>query len=757
LAKDSGLITIASIEPILLSNNGLVPPSDFNQTGCDVIVGDAHQFCFNENFGGPGLGIFGIRFNEKNKSMIRQAPGRFIGHGKDVNDREAKTIILSTREQHIRREKATSNICSNQSFMATLAGSNLLALGTEGLTEIFQASQNSILYLIDHLTNFKGVELAFAHTPFVHEVCFKLPSDLDQNKFLNAFYEQNIEPGMFIHSQLNCNSPILKIFTSDRKTTEQLDQYINIFAQFFSKETRDDIDIPAIPENFLRSQAIDIPHYTKEEVINYYQKLGDLNITPDDAPYPLGSCTMKYNPEVNDQAAALDGFTNTHPQSAPQFVQGNLELLYQIQEMFKSITGLPAVTTQPLAGAQGELVGLKMFQAYHRDRGEEQQRNIILIPRSAHGTNPATATVAGYTTYSKDGMEYGIVTLEAGQNAMIDTDHFNQCIKTYGHRIAGIMITNPNTCGIFEKDFAKIADKIHQIGGLVYMDGANMNAIAGWVNLNQLGVDAVHNNLHKTWTIPHGGGGPGDAIVAVSDRLIDYLPGFQVEKNNQEFNLVKPKKSIGSIHRHFGNFAHKIRCYTYIKALGDEGIRQMSALAVLSARYLKSILEKHFPILPFSSDESIRMHEFILTLPEEVFHNIQEKTGISKTQAITKFGKLFLDFGFHPPTVAFPEALGLMLEPTESYCKDEMDVFADKVIQMGRLIKDHPEVLKTAPHFTPVNKIDEVAANRNITFGKQLKELPKLYTDQVAPEKLRSLDYETIKDLILNAHIKLNQ
>jgi glycine dehydrogenase len=461
---------------------------------------------------------------------------------------------------------------------------------------------------------------------------------------------------------------------------------------------------------------------------------------------------MKYNPYINDYAASLQGFTDIHPQAPLEDVQGSLEILYEIQEMFKAITGLPGITTQPVAGAQGELVGIKMFQAYHRDNGEADIRNVIIIPRSAHGTNPATATMAGYQSKIIDGKVYGIYTVEAQANGEMNFLQIKEFLKTDGHRVAGVMVTNPNTAGIFETNFKEMSTLIHAAGGLVYMDGANMNAIAGIIDLNKLGVDAVHNNLHKTWTIPHGGGGPGDAIVAVSSRLIDYLPGIQVVKKNDQYEIVRPSKSVGSFHRHFGNFAHKVRAYTYIKALGADGVRKMSQMAVLSSRYLQTKLQRDYPLLPEGSAATPRMHEFILTFSPETFKKI-EASGTPKTNTVSRIGKLFLDFGFHAPTVAFPEQFGLMLEPTETYGKKELDQFANVVTTILSLVNEHPEVLKTVPHFTPIDRVDELAANKNPVLSEVItKNLPEIIKDRIDAEKLRNLAPSDLCAMIVNAH-----
>jgi glycine dehydrogenase len=395
-------------------------------------------------------------------------------------------------------------------------------------------------------------------------------------------------------------------------------------------------------------------------------------------------------------------------------------------------------------------VGLKLFQAYHRSRGDTE-RDVVLIPRSAHGTSPATATIAGFTTIQKgDDVLAGVVEIDAGANGQIDMAHLQNLLERYRGRVAGIMITNPNTSGVFETRFQEVAALLHQEGGLVYMDGANMNAIAGWVNLGALGVDAVHNNNHKTWSIPHGGGGPGDAIVAVSDKLVPFLPGLQVIRTAQGYALERPAQSIGAVHRHFGNMAHKIRTYTYLRALGRQGVRRMSAVAVLAARYVHHRLQPFFPTLPAETDDSPRMHEFIITLPDATFDRL-EAVGVSRARAIGRFGKLFLDFGFHAPTVSFPEAQGLMIEPTESYTRAELDRFADAIIMMLQLVNEHPTVLTTVPHFTPVDRIDDVQANKHLVLSAPLTTLPEVLPNRIAPDQLAQMSLEAIVEAICAA------
>jgi len=750
LAYDFKIQSIAIIDPQLLATEGLLPPVEFGskKQGAHMIVGEGQHLAIAPNFGGPGLGIFGIRYNENNKNDIRQTAGRFVGKAKDQDGKDCLCMVLSTREQHIRREKATSNICSNQSFIASIAGASILARGESGMKEAQLIARDYALQMSQTLTQFKGVKLAFDSTPFYNEFVLELP--INTQEFIKKASAQNIQVGVDVGHRINDGRNLLLLSFFDVHTDEDLEKLENLFKSEFDYLENDDY-IPEIPNNYLRKSPVGLPDFTIEEVKSFYQKLNDINVSPDDNIYPLGSCTMKYNPYINDWAASLPGFTQIHPQSPIEDAQGSLKILFEIQEMFKSITGLAAVTTEPVAGAQGELVGLKLFQAYHRDHGEGHLRNILLIPRSAHGTNPATATMAGYITKIEQGTQYGIVTIEANEHGQINLEQLKSLVQTYGKRIAGVMVTNPNTSGIFESEFRLMSEMIHSVGGLVYMDGANMNAIAGWIDLDKLGVDAVHNNLHKTWTIPHGGGGPGDGIVAVSKRLVDYLPGIQVTFKNGTYDVMKAPKSIGTFHRHFGNFAHKVRAYAYIKALGGEGVRQMSAMAVLSARYLYEKLKPTYPILPSGTENVARMHEFILTISKETFEKI-EKSGTPKAQAIAKIGKLLLDFGGHAPTVAFPEVYGLMIEPTETYSKAELDKFVEVVNSIHTLINENPEVLMTAPHFTPVKKVDEVFANKELRFMQDLKNQSEIFENRIDPIKLSKMNTLDVSKEILKAH-----
>ncbi len=747
LCSEANICSIAVVDPILMGEGGLIPPIQFGskQQGTTMFVAEGQHMMSDPNLGGPGLGIFGIRYNQKEKMAIRNTPGRYVGKTKDINGNDAFCMVLSTREQHIRREKATSNICSNQAFAATLCGAALLERGAKGLATLAQEVRKNTQYILDAILQLDGVELAYPTTPFFNQVTLKLASNVDD--FLSYGIRQGIEAGLNVSHRVNGEN-LLQIFISDHHSKQELDLFIDLFKQCFSTNNKQ-VKLPAIDCNLIRKNSFPLKAFSTQELCDYYTKLGELNFSPDDNLYPLGSCTMKYNPYINDYAANLKGFRLKHPQAPEENIQGSLEILYHIQELFKKITGLHSVATQPVAGANGELAGIKMFQAYFAAQGDNN-RSIIILPRSAHGTNPATAAMAGFETKKVDGIEYGIVTVEADQDGQIDFPQLQEIVSKYNKRITGIMITNPNTSGIFETRFKDIADLIHQVGGLMYMDGANMNAIAGHIDLGKLGVDAVHNNLHKTWSISHGGGGPGDAIVAVSEKLAPFIVGQQVKLENGRYTLYKTENSIGEFHRHYGNFAHKIRGYTYLMALGGAGIKKMSAVAVLSARYLFEQLKTDYPTLPANTENIPRMHEFILTLEDKLFMKLQE-AGLNKAQIIPQIGKLFLDFGIHAPTVAFPEPLGLMIEPTESFSQQELDKFAEVVKTIKQIIVEHPEALKSAPHFSAVRKVDEVLANKNLELFQPLDQLPEIPKNPYTALELQNSSVSEIAKKIVQA------
>ncbi len=757
LIAEHGVKSVAIFDPMMLGEGGLKPPSQFGEKGVDMIVGEGQHLCAAPNFGGPALGLFGMRFNDERKNDVRSAPGRFVGKAVDDAGNVSYALILSTREQHIRREKATSNICSNQAFMATLAGAAMMQRGETGMSEAARCATLNAHNAAIRLCAIDGLELAFPETPFFNEFALKL-GDKSSQEIIEKACAKRLHIGVDVsHRVAGNNDNLLLLSFSDRLNCRQIGQMVDFFASIYGEVKSQNIEsVPEIPDAFIREEEVGLPNTDLGALKKYYEGLEHQNISPDYSIYPLGSCTMKYNPYINEFAACLQGFTDIHPYAPVQDCQGSLEILYFLQEAFKKITGLAGVTTQPVAGAQGELVGIKLFQAYHRSKGE-LDRDIILIPRSAHGTNPATATVAGFETKKVKGLgKTGIILIEADEQGLMDVAQVESLVKEYGKRICGVMVTNPNTSGLFEVNFREIADKIHSVGGLVYLDGANMNAISGWVDLAKMGVDAVHNNLHKTWSIPHGGGGPGAGMVAVSEPLLSFLPGHQVIKSGDKYEFTKPEQSIGMFHRYYGNFANNVRCYTYLRRLGSEGVEQMSAVAVLAARYLYHKIKDNFQSLPKGADDLPRMHEFIITVSKEDFKKFGE-AGVPHAKVAGRIGKVFLDFGFHAPTVSFPDPDGLMVEPTESYTKSELDRFGEAVLAIQKLIAEHPKVLVTAPHFTPVGTIDEREANRTVQFQEQNFVLPEVLPNRVHQHELRTKPVNQVVEMILAAHQKADK
>jgi glycine dehydrogenase subunit 2 len=462
--------------------------------------------------------------------------------------------------------------------------------------------------------------------------------------------------------------------------------------------TLPDSDVPAaeLPEGLVRGD-LPLPEVSEMEVVRHFVRLSQYNHGVDIGFYPLGSCTMKYNPKVNEDAARLPGFALTHPMQDTDTAQGNLALMYALQEWLKEIGGFAAVSLQPAAGAHGELTGILIIRAYHRDRGDEN-RTKILVPDSAHGTNPASTTMSG--------ME--VVEIPSDERGNIDLSELQ---KLCGDDIAGLMLTNPNTLGLFEEHVKEVVELIHACGGLVYGDGANMNALLGVVRPGDLGFDVLHYNLHKTFSTPHGGGGPGSGPVGVSERLVDFLPGPIVdildEGDEDEpplYGLIKPKKTIGRVKAFMGHFGMHVRAYAYMRIQGREGLRAVSDYAVLNANYLRVKLNDTYYV-PY---DRINMHEFVI---QGEFKDAPDVHALD-------ISKRLMDFGFHPPTNYFPLIVpeALMIEPTETETKEMLDAFIDAMKKIAREAREDPEILHTAPHETPFGRLDEVQAARQLVL-----------------------------------------
>jgi glycine dehydrogenase subunit 2 len=439
-----------------------------------------------------------------------------------------------------------------------------------------------------------------------------------------------------------------------------------------------------LPANLTRAE-LKLPELDELTVVRHFTRLSQKNYSIDTDFYPLGSCTMKYNPKANEVAAGFPGFRNTHPLVGDEFSQGALELVHRLQVMLAEIGGFKAVSLQPAAGAHGELAGVFMIRAYHLSRGDTK-RTKILIPDSAHGTNPASCTMAGLEALTLPSNPEGGVDMDALKAELDDT-------------VAGIMITNPNTLGLFERNIEEIARLVHEAGGLVYGDGANMNALTGVFKPGNSGIDVMHFNLHKTFSTPHGGGGPGSGMVATGETLAAFLPGPIAAKKGGRYALEMPAKSIGRMKAFYGNFGVLVRAYTYIRMLGPDGLRRVAENAVLNANYLKVKVEKDFPV----KYTRRCMHEFVAM------------GDIAPGIHTLDVAKRLIDYGIHPPTIYFPLIVpeALMVEPTETESRATLDEFARVMALIAEEARTKPELLHAAPTTTPIGRLDEVGAARN--------------------------------------------
>lgn len=439
------------------------------------------------------------------------------------------------------------------------------------------------------------------------------------------------------------------------------------------------------PSYAKRKKELNMPEVTELDVVRHYTRLSQKNYGVDAGFYPLGSCTMKYNPKINEELTKNDAFTNIHPLQPENTMQGTLAVYDNLSNLLSEITGLSKFTFNPFAGAHGELTGLMILKQYHLSRGD-LKRSKIIVPSSAHGTNPASSSLCGMETLTVKSTECGCVDLKELKSMLND-------------EVAGIMLTNPNTLGLFEKDILEISKLVHDNGSLMYYDGANLNALLGKVKPRDMGFDIIHLNLHKTFSTPHGGGGPGAGPVGVREDLIQFLPNPQVIKEESKYILYDSTKSIGSISGFYGNFLVAFKAYLYILTLGREHIKDVANLSVLNANYLKISLQDYYK-LPIKSNY---MHEVVFD-------------GLKNEKATTlEVAKRLLDYNFHPPTIYFPLLFhqAMMMEPTEVESKETLDCFIDTMIKISQEAEKNPQLLKEAPHNTPVRRLDEVSAARN--------------------------------------------
>ena len=454
-----------------------------------------------------------------------------------------------------------------------------------------------------------------------------------------------------------------------------------------------DPDVPTkpvealIPESQLRADHPALPEVSELDVVRHYTRLSHRNFSIDEGFYPLGSCTMKYNPKIHEDTARLAGFSRLHPYAAEDDVQGALALMWELERILAEVSGMDRLTFQPAAGAHGEFTGLLLIRAYFESRGE--MRTKVIVPDSAHGTNPATATMAGYQVITVKSDPRGNMDVRALREAMDD-------------RVAAIMLTNPNTLGLFEEHIVEVEEIVHGAGGQLYMDGANFNAILGVTRPGDQGFDVMHMNLHKTFTTPHGGGGPGAGAVGVKAQLAPFLPVPVIERAGDRFRLdYERPHSIGKIRAFYGNFGNLVRAYTYLRSMGADGLRQIAEVAVLNANYMLARLRDRFD-LPY---DRLCKHEFVLSGRRQ-----KDEHGVTTRD----MAKRILDYGFHAPTIYFPLIVeeAIMIEPTETESKRTLDEFIDAMQAIAREAAEQPDLVRDAPHTTPVRRLDEVRAAR---------------------------------------------
>ncbi|MGM9926229.1 MAG: aminomethyl-transferring glycine dehydrogenase subunit GcvPB [Bacillus sp. (in: firmicutes)] len=446
-----------------------------------------------------------------------------------------------------------------------------------------------------------------------------------------------------------------------------------------------------LPQGFIREEAAELPEVSELDIMRHYTALSKRNHGVDSGFYPLGSCTMKYNPKINEAVARYNGFAHIHPLQDESTVQGALELMYDLQESLKEITGMDEVTLQPAAGAHGEWTGLMMIRAYHENNGD-YNRTKVIVPDSAHGTNPASASVAGFDT----------ITVKSNEQGLVDLEDLKRVV---GDDTAALMLTNPNTLGLFEQQILEMAEIVHGAGGKLYYDGANLNAVLSKARPGDMGFDVVHLNLHKTFTGPHGGGGPGSGPVGVKDDLRPFLPSPQVVERDGQYALDYNRPlTIGRVKPYYGNFGINVRAYTYIRSMGPDGLKAVTEYAVLNANYMMRKLAPYYD-LPY--DHHCK-HEFVLS------GRRQKKLGVRTLD----IAKRLLDFGYHPPTTYFPLNVEecMMIEPTETESKETLDGFINVMIQIAKEAEETPELVQEAPHTTVIKRLDEALAARKPTL-----------------------------------------
>ncbi len=672
-AHNNGILVAVAAD--LLSLTLLTPPGEF---GADVVLGSAQRFGVPMGYGGPHAAYFATH-----ESYMRQVPGRIIGVSVDSNGDPAYRMALQTREQHIRREKATSNICTAQALLAIMAGMYAVYHGGDGLRSIAARIHSTASFIERELGDmgYKQVNSAYFDTLKVNmgkeaKKAIEKIRLLSESEGINFRYIDKKHIGISIDETTESDDvkKLLRIFSALNNSEYDFTRFDKIFKEF----SADFPDEHKRTSPFLTHPVFE-RYRSETKMLRYIRKLESKDLSLTTSMIPLGSCTMKLNATTEMLPVTWPEFSKLHPFAPKKQAAGYLKIFKELEGFLAEITGLHSVSLQPNSGAQGEYAGLLVIRDYYRDKGDEN-RNVTLIPSSAHGTNPASAAMAGMR----------VVVVGCDERGNIDIEDLKKKAQTHKDSLAALMITYPSTHGVFEEGVREICSVIHDNGGQVYMDGANMNAQVGMTSPAVIGADVCHINLHKTFSIPHGGGGPGMGPICVAEHLTPYLPGHPVidPGNGRQSSSVSASP--------WGSASILLVSYAYIKLLGKTGVTEATEYAILNANYLKSKLEGYYDVL-YSGSHGRVAHEFILDL-----RRFKRDCGVD----VEDVAKRLMDYGFHAPTVSWPVAGTMMIEPTESEAKDELDRFCDALISIYKEIEEINEgasdpldnVLKNAPH-----------------------------------------------------------
>ena len=632
--------------------------------GADVVVGTTQRFGIPMGYGGPHAAYFATK-----EAYKRHIPGRIIGVTKDMNGERALRMALQTREQHIKRDRATSNICTAQVLLAVMAGMYAVYHGPKGLKYIANKVHKNTVLLANSLTN---SDLKLKHSSFFDTIQVEVE---DAKKIQEIALKHEIN---FFYP----NAKTISISVNETTTKKDIEAILLVISEALNTAlTIEEVSTEnRLPNNHVRTSefltnSVFNSYHSETELMRYIKRLERKDLALNFSMIPLGSCTMKLNAAVEMLPLSWSNWGNIHPFAPANQVEGYTEVLSALEKQLNEITGFSGTSLQPNSGAQGEFAGLMTIRAYHESRGDHH-RNICIIPSSAHGTNPASAVMAGMK----------VIVTKSSDNGNIDVEDLREKVTTHKENLAALMVTYPSTHGVYESEIKEITQIIHDNGGQVYMDGANMNAQVGLTNPGKIGADVCHLNLHKTFAIPHGGGGPGVGPICVAEQLTPFLPGNPIIETGGT-------QSITSISgAPFGSALACLISYGYIKMLGAEGLTQATKVAILNANYIKERLEGHYQTL-YTGDQGRAAHEMIIDCRAFKTNGIE----------VTDIAKRLMDYGFHAPTVSFPVAGTMMIEPTESESKAEMDRFCDAMISIRQEIEeasksDTNNPLKNAPH-----------------------------------------------------------